>query len=268
MSGERVLISRHSAFNKIVVTEDEEGFRILRFGEVGARQSMVKLGEPGHLELEYARLIPACLAFVEAPRHILLVGLGGGSLPAFFHLHFPEMMVDVVEIDEVVVDVARTHCGFHTDGRLHVFVEDGRDYIERCRNRYDLIILDSFGIESIPEHLATLEFLQAARAALTTTGIVVANVWGRAMNGLYDRMLHTYRAAFEDVYVLDVPDPGTKIFVALPTRRTIDRTDFVTRAEAIAVEGSFGYNVTSCIKGFRHSDAEPLRSSAVLMDAL
>ncbi len=54
--------------------------------------------------------------------------------------------------------------------------------------------------------------------ALAPAGLVAANVWGRAINPLYANMLLTYRAAFADVYVFDVPAPGTKIFVALPRR--------------------------------------------------
>jgi spermidine synthase len=266
MQGERVLVSRHSAYNAIVLTEDDAGFRTLRFGDTGAYQSVVKVGEPGHLELEYARLFPACLAFVEKPLHILFVGLGGGSLPAFFHDRFPEMVIDVVEIDEEVVEVAKTYCGFEEDGRMRVYVEDGRDFIERSRHHYDAIFLDSFGTDEIPDHLVTLEFLQAVRSALTAEGVAAANVWGAAINRQYHDMLRTYREAFEDVYVLDVPAPGTKLFVALPTRREITRDVLLERAREIAAQHRFDYDLRSCIAGFRHSDAERLRKGAVLRD--
>ena len=87
--GEKVLVSRHSAFQAIRLTEDANGLRTLRFGADGPSQSIVKVGDPGHLELPYARVLPACLAFARKPSRILIVGLGGGSLPRFFHCHFP-----------------------------------------------------------------------------------------------------------------------------------------------------------------------------------
>jgi spermidine synthase len=266
MNGERLLVSRHSAYNPIVVTEDELGFRTLRFGETGAYQSVVKMGEPGHLELDYARLFPACLAFTTDPLHVLIVGLGGGSLPAFLHDRFPEMVIDVVEIDEEVVDVAKSFCGFQEDGRMRVYVEDGRDFIERCQHPYDAIFLDSFGTDTIPEHLVTLEFLKAVRAALTPTGVAAANVWGPSINPLYPHMLKTYRAAFEDVYVFDVPDPGTKILAALPQKHAMTRDMLLERSRIIGERQRFDYDLRSCIAGFRHQDEERLKGGKILRD--
>lgn len=268
MSDEKILVSRHSAFNAILLTEDDAGFRTLRFGDTGAYQSVVKVGDPGHLELEYARVLPACLAFVDAPLHLLLVGLGGGSLPTFFHHRFPELTIDVVEIDEAVVEIAKTYCGLPDDGRMRVYVEDGRAFIERSRHSYDVIILDSFGTDAIPSHLITLEFLQAVRAALAPEGVVIANVWGPAINRQYYHMLRTYREAFEDVYVLDVPEPKTKLFAALSTRREMPRDVLLERAWQLAEQRRLGYDLRGCIAGFRHSDTERLRGGSVLRDGL
>jgi spermidine synthase len=65
---------------------------------------------------------------------------------------------------------------------MRVYVDDGRDFIEASRGGYDVIILDSFDTDAIPRHLATLEFLRGVQNALTPAGIVVANVWGQAIN--------------------------------------------------------------------------------------
>ena len=132
INGEKVLVTRHSAYQTILITEDRAGLRTLRFGSEGAFQSVVKLGDPRHLELSYARVLPACLAFNQNPHRVLIVGLGGGTLPRFFHSHFPEMMIDVVEIDQGAVDVAKEHCGFEEDARMRVHV-DG-DAIAGFRN--------------------------------------------------------------------------------------------------------------------------------------
>ena len=43
---EKVLYEKASAFGTIVVTEDDDGLRVLRFGRSGARQSVVKPGDP------------------------------------------------------------------------------------------------------------------------------------------------------------------------------------------------------------------------------
>jgi len=266
--GEKLLVSRHSGFQSILLTEDESGLRTLRFGADGVSQSVVKAADPRHLELAYARVLPACLAFVQKTERVLIVGLGGGSLPRFFHSHFPEMDIDVVEIDQGVVDVARTYCGFVEDARMRVHVEDGRDFIESARTGYDLIILDCFDADAIPRHLATLEFLTSVRNALGPRGVVVANIWGRSCNPLYAHMLLTYRAAFEDVYIFDVPQPGSKLFVALPFKQTLNRDEVLRAAGEIGSQRHFSFDLSKEIAGFRNAEGETVRSGAVLRDCL
>jgi spermidine synthase len=266
INGEKVLVARHTAFQPILLTEDESGLRTLRFGVEGVSQSVLKATDPRHLELAYARLLPAAFVFVRDLRRVLVVGLGGGSLPRFFHSHFPEATIDVAEIDPGVVDVAKTHCGFAEDARMRVYVEDGRDFIEATQGGYDLLILDCFDADSIPPHLATLEFLSAARKALSPSGIVVANIWGRSANPLYARMLITYRAAFNDVYIFDVPQPGSKLFVALPFKQTMSRDEVVKRAGEIGRRRGFKYDLGAEIAGFRNSEFETIRSATVLRD--
>jgi len=68
--------------------------------------------------------------------------------------------------------------------------------------------LDTFGANSIPPHLSTLEFLTSVRAALSPKGMVIANIWGRTWNPLYAHMVLTFRAAFADTYILDVRSPA------------------------------------------------------------
>ncbi|WP_049975644.1 spermidine synthase [Chthoniobacter flavus] len=227
---------------------------------------MVKATDPGHLELAYARVLPAALAFVQNPLRVLIVGLGGGSLPRFFHRHFPETTIDVVELDQDVVDVAKAYCGFVEDPRMRVYVEDGRDFIDSVCAGYDVIILDCFDAESIPRHLATLEFLNRVRGALNSCGIVVANIWGRSSNPLYGHMLTTYRAAFDDVYVFDVPQPGSKLFVALPFKQTVSRDEVVKRAGEIGRRHHLNYDLGAEIFGFRNAEIETIRAGAVLKD--
>jgi hypothetical protein len=104
------------------------------------------------------------------------------------------------------------------------------------------------------------------RNALAPADIVAANVWGRAINPLYADMLLTYRAAFEDVYVFDVPAPGTKIFAALLRRQAMTRDELIQRAREISRHRGFDYELGDAIAGFRNSDRETLRGGSVLRD--
>lgn len=104
------------------------------------------------------------------------------------------------------------------------------------------------------------------RKALLPEGIAVANVWDRAANPLYAHMLLTYRSAFEDVYIFDVPVPGTKLFVALPRTRTMDRDELISRTREISRQRGFDYDLSAAIAGFRNSKLETIRGGSVLRD--
>ncbi len=227
---------------------------------------MVNLADPTDLALPYARLLPASFVFCTKLERMLIVGLGGGSLARFFRAHFPAMMIDVVELDPAVVEVARDHCGFEEDSHLRVHVEDGRDFIESTTGPYDVIILDSFDADSIPVHLTTLEFLHAVRTALTPAGIAVANVWGPAANPIYADMLLTYRATFDDVYIIDVSAPGTKLFVALKQPQEISRGAMIENAHQLSEKHAFRYDLGAEFSGFRNSRMETVRAGSVLRD--
>src|SRR6266571_96194 len=177
-TAQTVIYEKASPYNTIIVTEDHKGLRTLLFERGGGRQSVVKPGDPDHLELPYARTALAGLALCEEPRRMLVVGLGGGSLPMFLRAHYPAATIDVAEIDPDVVEVAKKFFGFVDDELLRVHVGDGRQFIERARQAdYDVIFLDAFGAHDVPIQLTTKEFLQITRRALKANGVVVSNVW-------------------------------------------------------------------------------------------
>src|SRR5204862_451476 len=120
-----VIHEKASSYNTIIVTEDQRGMRTLLFERGGGRQSVVKPGDPDHLELPYARVALAGLALCEEPRRILVVGLGGGTLPMFLRAHYPAATIDVAEIDPEVVDVAKKCFGFVEDEQRRARVGEG-----------------------------------------------------------------------------------------------------------------------------------------------
>jgi spermidine synthase len=257
---EKILFEKQSPYNLIVVTEDEQGLRTLRFERHGVRQSVVKVGDPDHLELPYARAMFAGLAFCDNPRRALIVGLGGGTLPAFLHKHYPQTVIDVVDIDPGVVQAARTYFGFREDQTLRAHVADGRRFIEQAKAPYDMVLLDAFGAENIPYHLATQEFLRSVRRATAPTGIVVANIWSRGSNLLYDSMVRTYQEVFEDLYILQVQSAGNEILLALPRKHEVQRDELAQQARAISKEKAFRFDLGDVVTyGFTHAKEKNAR---------
>ncbi len=267
-TGQTVIYEKASAYNTIIVTEDHKGLRTLLFERGGGRQSVVKPGDPDHLELPYARVALAGLALCEEPRRILVVGLGGGSLPMFLRKHYPLAAIDVAEIDPDVVDVAKKYFGFREDERMHARTGDGRQFIENARQAdYDIIFLDAFGARDVPKHLTTREFLQITRRALKPNGVVVSNVWRPASNPLYDSMARTYQEAFEELFILDVPGDVNSIFLALPRRQPLGQGELALLARKISTAKGFRFDLGELVEyGFRHAREKNPRAS-VLRDA-
>lgn len=232
-AAERLLLEKPAMFGSVYVTEDNDGLRTLRFARYGARQSVVKVGDPQHLELAYARVLPLGFAFVAEPKAALVIGVGGGTIPSFLRAVSPAMKIDAVDIDPVVVEVAKSHFGFREDDSLKAHVADGRAFVEATKQRYDFVFLDGFGQDSVPKHLTTREFLTAVKNVLTPGGIVLGNVWGRDVNRQYDSMIRTYRNVFREIYIVDVLGSGNKIVIATPSRFASSHRELVRRAHAV-----------------------------------
>jgi spermidine synthase len=251
---QKTLYEKQSAFSQIIVTEDENGLRTLLFEKGGARQSVVKVGDPDHLELPYAAVMLGALAFCDKPKRVLMIGLGGGTIPSFLRKHYPRMEIDIVEIDPAVVLVAKQFFGFREDRAMRTHVGDGRRFIEECKKTYDIIFLDAFGSENIPYHLATQEFLWHVRQALAPGGLAVGNVWARNSNPLYDSMVRTYQEAFNELYILEAKGSSNRILIALPRTARFQRDQLAERARKVSKQGRFRFDLSEAItNGFNYA---------------
>jgi spermidine synthase len=267
VAAERVILEQTSPYNTVYVSENQDGMRILRFERYGARQSVVKLGHPEHLELPYARVIPLAFAFVDRPKSALVIGLGGGTIPSFLRKSYPDMKIDAVDIDPVVVEVAKSHFGFREDDLMRAHVADGRQFVEQAKDRYDLVFLDGFGTDSVPAHLTTREFLTAVKNILTPRGIVVGNLWGRDANRLYDSMVLTYRDVYQEIRIVDVLGSGNKMLFASAQKTGLTDRQLVTRAYEVSRKFRLGEELVQLADQQMRPPGRDGQSGKLLTDA-
>jgi spermidine synthase len=181
-----------------VLVVDEGDERSLRFDRAdGARQSAVLKSDARAVPLDYVRVAAAGLAFTPGRSRALVVGLGGGSFPRLLHRALPQMRVDVVEVNPVVVEVARRFFGVREDGRLRIHLEDGARFLARGAGgvRYDLVLLDAFSGSGIPKALKAPALFADARAVLAPGGALVLNVALEA-EAEKERLLGDFAARF------------------------------------------------------------------------
>lgn len=103
---------------------------------------------------------------------VLLIGLGGG-------LHAQALMsygidVHAVEIEPKAVELAEKYFGYWGE----TTVMDGRVFLARTEERFDVVIIDAFLGGSIPEHLFTREAFARAREVLNPGGVLVIHLIG------------------------------------------------------------------------------------------
>ena len=124
--------------------------------------------------------------------------------PRAFHMHDPDMKIDVVDIDPKVLELARTHFYLEDTPNIRTIAADGRMFVRQAEDRYDCIVLDAFSIGGrIPFHLVTREFLSLCRDKLTEDGTFVMNI-NSAVDGpqsrIFHSMLRTIEAVFPNTY--------------------------------------------------------------------
>lgn len=219
-----VIHTEKSQYRDIVIFEDDEQ-RCMSFNRhnQSARQSSQSLDDPNQFVFSYTKLMMGALYLNPAPRRILIVGLGGGMLPTALSQILPDAAIDVVEIDPAVVRVARRFFGFDPGQRVRIIEEDGREFVQQAgqsRQRYDLIMLDAFDHEYIPEHLRTQEFLIETKALLTADGVLAANTF--SCSHLYHHESTTYEAVFGEFYNLRIEYRNRIILVKLDGLPTLD----------------------------------------------
>ncbi|TXE08589.1 methyltransferase domain-containing protein [Gelidibacter salicanalis] len=107
---------------------------------------------------------------------VLLLGLGGGSVVETLRHDFSySKTITAVDIDPVVIDIAKNEFNLKDDAHLHVVCEDALHYMQTNNNRYDLIIIDLFIDTEVPMPFLALPFWKQVLTASTSNGAILFN---------------------------------------------------------------------------------------------
>jgi len=202
----------------VIEIVQEASFRSLYFGN-NTKQSEMDISQPERLVLAYTQAMMAGLLFCPAPKSILLIGLGGGSLARFLLHHLSSCKIDVVEFREDVVKLAYGYFCLPNDKRLHIIINDGFDFLvsnNRLNKKYDMVLIDAFTHEGIAESIKSIQFFEACYDALNDEGIVSINLWD-SQQDQFEETMANLESAFHN-YVLDMPVKDKGNVIALATR--------------------------------------------------
>ncbi len=237
----KTLMQKDTFYHRIRIEEDDEA-RYMYFDRT--LQSAMTLKDPTGLRLLYSRYTSLGFVFRPDAKKLLLIGLGGGSIPKKLNKEFPHLEVDAVEIDPEVIKLAKDLFHVKESGTLRLHAQDGRLFLTRTQSQYDIIMLDAYFTDSMPFHLATKQFFELAQRRLTPNGIVVANLIS-AVTGPYGKIarafVRTTRQVFPQTYVFAARRPDNVsldtvqnvIVIATRDKQRVDIREIVKRATAI-----------------------------------
>ena len=240
-AGTRTLLRQEdSAYHRIRIEQGEEA-RYLYFG--GTLQSAMTLNDATALRLLHLRYATLGSAFRPEARKMLMVGVGAGSIPKKLNRELPDLDIDAVDLDPAVIRLAGEYFDLRESRHLRLHAQEGRSFLERSDNHYDIILLDAFSPDAMPFRLATREFFEVAHRRLTPDGVVVANLVG-AINGPRSQTVRSFaltaRQVFSQVYVfavrwadLSADTVQNVIVVASSASRRMEISEIVTRAAGL-----------------------------------
>jgi len=253
-----------SEFSQIVVRKRGNIRSLIFVHDDGleALESELDLRRPHRLLLPYTRYMFASYLFRPKPERVLIVGLGGGSMVHFLKHHDPDLRVDVVEIDPVVVKIAGVYFGVGSGGKVRILVRDASKYLTTTKERYDVIYMDAFlkpsektDISGVPLRLKTVRFFKGVQKRLKPGGVVVFNVH------VYDdtkETVATIRSAFPQVYVFEVSHRRSLVVVGSVAKQRETRSDLRLTAEQINRRFRADFSFQSLLKDLSRQSAEPV----------
>jgi spermidine synthase len=210
----RVLHRAHDE-NGIVEVIEDGATRTLYFGS-RAKQSSMLLCNAAVLVLSYTQAMTAALLFQPAPRSVLLLGLGGGSLARFFHRHFPDCRVVAVENRAAVVGVARDYFELPSDERLELYTDSALGYLAQpAVETFDLIFVDIFSAAGMDEELEEKDFFPRCRSRLKPGGVLSVNLWSTRSHVCRQHLKALCRSFDDQVLELPLGDCGNLIVLGL-----------------------------------------------------
>jgi spermidine synthase len=238
-AADRILLERDSPYHKLIVSEDGE-YRWLRADNIWHTEMNLK--DKHGRGLPYTNYIDLAFLFNPDIKSVLILGLGGGTIPKRLLRDYPDVVVEAVEIDPDVIKIAARHFECKPGPRLRIHEADGRLFLRRSRQKWDLIMMDAYYADTVPFFLTTEEFFKTVQSRLSPGGVFVNNVVSQVSgprSKFFRSVYKTMGAVFSQVHVFPVPESGgqyinIEVFAPNTTRRI---TQAELRGKAALLQG-------------------------------
>ena len=114
---------------------------------------------------------------------------------------YNEAIIDVVEVDPEMPSVSKKYFNFFTTSRLQLFVDDAFPYIQNTAKNYDVIIMDAYIGDEVPNSLTTTDFLLKIKMRLSPRGTFIANIMTWDKN-YFENQMNKISEVFQEIWML------------------------------------------------------------------
>ncbi|MFT7185818.1 MAG: spermidine synthase [Pseudohongiellaceae bacterium] len=194
-----------------IIVIDQRHERLLSFDN-HYEQSRIDKNRPTMLVHDYTRAMLLGLALIQ-PKHITLLGLGGGCLVRALHSLLDEVKIEIVELRQAVVDVAQSYFDLPETTQISITVADAKEYsIAQKSASTDIIFADMYQAYEMSPLQIQEEFIYQCHRILSTDGWLVINY--HDLPKAESPLISCLNALFEEVLVCPVPEDGNFILFA------------------------------------------------------
>lgn len=226
-----VVYESEGIYSHILVYETNHLGHPVRALKRDTNNSSATLLDSYDLVFGYAQFSELYTTLKPDAKRYLLIGGGAYSIPRTLVARDEDLTVDVVEIEPVLFELAQEYFDLSDLTRINNHIMDGRVFLSRSNERYDVIFGDAFGTDlGVPNHLATREFFLEAKEHLAPNGVFLLNFIGTLYEEpatLTGSLLKTMKSVFPNVkaYAFNKSHPDSRQNIMVIARNGSDVID-------------------------------------------
>lgn len=195
-----LLYEGESVYNYLRVEETDDSIILSTNVLFGVQSIKRKSSSLTGMYYDYALAGPIMAGSCNKEISVLVLGLGTGTFITQCDRYFDVKKADGVEIDGKIINLAYEF--FDLPSFVNTFEEDGRSFIDSCKEKYDVIMVDAYKDITIPFQMSSIEFFSSVKNHLTENGVMVVNL---NMNSnkegcINDYLIGTINNSFSSVY--------------------------------------------------------------------
>lgn len=194
-----------SVYNYLQVAENDRWVQLSTNVLFGVQSVKMKEGGLTGMYYDYAMAAPF-MADIKNKENtdVLILGMGTGTYAVQCRRYFDNMVIEGVEIDEKITDLARQYFDLPKDVKVTTY--DGRAYLNAIDKKYDVIMVDAYQDITIPFQMSSVEFFTMVKEHLNENGVMVVNMnmRGSKKGNINQYLSDTICTVFSNVYTVEV----------------------------------------------------------------